>query len=114
MLAIDTPAFKAGGSYCVSIYRRISLTVLNSNLLEHVLHSFIMVHLEACSTLMERHNGLRMGRFRKCQIIIAANGITHNLCHDLQNDLKSFDFSKAFDKVSHHHLLYKLQFLWHR
>jgi hypothetical protein len=49
-----------------------------------------------------------IGLYRETQLISLTQEITNHLHYGIQNYLLILDFSKAFDKVSHKKLLFKL------
>ena len=108
--ALVTPVFKKGDRSKPANYRPISLTVICCKLLEHILHSSIMRHLDAHSILTNVQHGFRKARSCETQLLTVVDNIAHNLDNGLQTDVILLDFAKAFDKVSHAHLLHKLKF----
>jgi len=90
-------------------YRPISLTSVCSKFMEHAVHSNIMKHLEQHNILTDQQHGLRKGRSRELQLIITVNNLAKCIDDSSQIDVTLFDFSKAFDKVSHSRLLLKLK-----
>ena len=53
-------------------------------------------------------HGFRARRSCKTQLIDLVNDIANNMQSGLQTDICVLDFAKAFDKVSHIHLIHKL------
>ena len=107
--ATVAPIFKKGDRNKPSNYRPISLTVICCKLLEHIIHSSMMRHFDSCNILTDFQHGFRKARSCESQLIITVDDIANNLDDGLQTDLILLDFSKAFDKVPHLHLLHKLQ-----
>ena len=105
------PVFKKGNRARVENYRPISLTSVSSKLLEHIIHSMIMDHLERHSYLNENQHGFRQRRSCETQLITTVRDFTHSLNEQGQTDSILLDFSKAFDKVDHDRLLTKLSTL---
>ena len=89
-------------------YRPISLTSVSSKILEHIIHSNIMDHLELHSLLNDNQHGFRQKRSCETQLIITVNDFSRCLNRQEQVDAVLLDFSKAFDKVDHKILLSKL------
>ena len=94
--ALVTPVFiKKGDRNKAANYRPISLTVICCKLLEHILHSFIMRHLDAHNILTNVQHGFRKARSCETQLITAVDDIAHNLDNGLQTDIILPDFAKA-------------------
>ena len=106
------PVFKKGDRNKPSNYRPISLTVICCKLLEHVIHSSVMRHFESYNILTNYQHGFRKARSCESQLFITLDDLTHNLDDGLQTDLILLDFSnsKAFDKMPHLRLLFKLKY----
>ena len=90
-------------------YRPISLTSISCKVLEHILHSNIMKHLENNNILTDLQHGFRKHRSCETQLIITVNGLAKSINHREQIGSILLDFSKAFDKVCHQNLLLKLE-----
>ena len=56
-------------------YRPISLTCVASNILEHIIHSFIMTHLNDHNILTECQHGFRAKRSTEMQLILTLQAI---------------------------------------
>ena len=102
------PVFKKGEKYLASNYRPVSLTCICYKVLEHIVVSNMMKHLEIHDILVDCQHGFRAKRSCQTQLISLTLEITNHLHYRIQNDLIILDFSKAFDKVSHKKLLFKL------
>ena len=101
--------FKGGQKSNPCNYRSISLTCIASKVLEHIVHSHVMKHLDPQRILTDVQHGFRAKRSTVTQLIKT----THDLAKTIQ-DNKSvhtaiLDFSKAFDKVPYQRLLRKLE-----
>ena len=107
-----TPIHKKGSGpkSIVKNYRPISLTSILSKCLEHILASQFMNHLERNNILTSKQHGFRKRRSTVTQLLLTCNDFADSLNKRSQVDGILLDFSKAFDKVSHKHLLYKLKF----
>ena len=103
-----TPIYKKGNRTEPANYRPISLTSTCSKILEHIIHSFISTHLSNYNILSTNQHGFRTGRSCDTQLLGAINDFHHNLDAGTHIDALFLDFSKAFDKVSHRKLCYKL------
>ena len=69
-----------------------------------------MKHLEDQNILTDRQFGFRSKHSCESQLYITINDIAKQIDSNLQVDAAILDFSKAFDKVPHSRLLYKLNY----
>ena len=106
--ANECAVFKKGEKSDPANYRPISLTCVASKILEHIVYSFIMKHLNNHNILTDCQQGLREKRSTEMQVILTlqdmAKAIQSSPIHAVV-----LDFAKAFDKVPHRRLLRKLQ-----
>jgi hypothetical protein len=108
------PIFKKGEKYDPSNYRPVSLTCISCKVLEHILVSNIMKHLQTNNILVDSQHGFRSRRSCETQLVQFIQDIALNLDKGYgkrhkQTDVIVMDFAKAFDKVPHKRLLYKLE-----
>jgi hypothetical protein len=89
-------------------YRPISLTSVCCKMLEHIVYSCICNYLDENNIITPKQHGFRTGYSCESQLILALNDWAHTLDVGSRTDVAIFDFSKAFDKVSHNHLLARL------
>lgn len=105
------PVHKSGDKHSSSNYRPISLTSVPCKILEHIIYSHLVQHLEFNSFFHQAQHGFR--KSFSCETQLAS--FTHDLQSVLDRcsvvDCIFIDFAKAFDKVSHILLLHKLSFL---
>ena len=104
------PVFKKGEKYKPVNYRPISLTCICCKLMEHIITSNVMQHLEDNNILYNLQHGFRKARSCESQLIDFTQELNSKNNQNIQTDLIIMDFAKAFDKVPHKCLLYKLQF----
>ena len=104
------PAFKKGDKNNPINYRPISLTCIICKLLEHVVTSSIMKHLEYNNILYDLQHGFRSSRSCETQLVSFIQDLAKSSDKNIQTDLIIMDFAKAFDKVSHKHLMYKISY----
>ena len=104
-----TAIFKKGSRAESSNYSPISLTPVISKLLEHIIHSHIMKHLEH-HILTDHQHGFRAKRSTETQLIQTIHDISKSLDEKKTVDMAILDFSKAFDKVPHKRLIHKLKY----
>ena len=90
-------------------YRPISLTSIVVKTLERMVHKHIMNFLSELRLLCENQHGFR--RFRSCltQLLQLVHHWFSVLDKQGAIDVAFLDFAKAFDKVSHNHLINKLK-----
>ena len=77
---------------------------------EHIITSNIMQHLDSHNILHDAQHGFRKHRSTETQLIQLIDNLAHNIDNRIQTDAILLDFQKAFDKVPHHRLLYKLKY----
>ena len=94
------PIFKKGDRCTAANYRPISLTSVCSKILEHIIHSQIMRHLDIHQILSDQQHGFRKKRSCENQLIPTVQDLAAALQENEQMDAILLDFSKAFDKVS--------------
>ena len=91
------------------------LTCICCKTLEHIIVSNINKHLAFESILADCQHGFRSQRSCETQLVQLINDLVSNLDRALtfnhrQTDVIIMDFAKAFDKVPHMWLLYKLDY----
>ena len=97
--------FKKGSRAEASNYRPVSLTVITCKILEHIIHSHVMDHLESLNILTDQQHGFRAKRSTETQLILTNHDISKMLDDRKEVDVAVLDFSKAFDKVPHRRLI---------
>ena len=105
------PFIRRGKSMTAN-YRLVSLTCICCKSLEHIIVSKIMQHLSEHKILVESQHGFRSSETKLVQFIhdLQENlDGAHNRGHK-QTNLIIMDLAKAFDKVPHRRLLYKLEY----
>ena len=109
--AYITPIYKKGDKTSAENYRPVSLTSISCKLLEHVICTNIMKHMELHGLLTDVQHGFRKSRSCETQLITACNDFANTINEGGQTDAILLDFSKAFDKVHHRSLLKKIDHL---
>ena len=104
------PIFKKGDRLQPINYRPISLTSITCKMLEHIITSNIMQHLDKHNILHDAQHGFRKNRSTETQLIQLIDNLAHNIDNRVQTDAILLDFQKAFDKVPHQRLLHKLTY----
>ena len=102
------PIYKKGDKTNPSNYRPVSLTCISCKLLEHIICNRLVQHLTRYKILYPLQHGFRDKRSCESKLIEFVHNIAFNMQKGHQNDVVVMDFAKAFDKVAHHRLLYKL------
>ena len=79
-------------------------------MLEHIITSNTMQHLDKHHILHDAQHGFRKHRSTETQLIQLIDNLAHNIDNRMQTDAILLDFQKAFDKVPNQRLLYKLAY----
>ena len=98
--------FKKGDKHKASNYRPVSLTCMLGKCMEHIIASSISTHLDTNNILNPLQHGFRKRLSCDSQLLSLFNDLASG---QSEADLIVMDFSKAFDKVPHRRLLYKLE-----
>ncbi len=103
-----SPVFKKDDKHTASNYRPVSLTCVCCKLMEHIVVSHLLDHMDLYSILSKLQHGFR--KFHSCtsQLLLTVSDLANQLNSNKQVDICVLDFSKAFDVVSHRKLLAKL------
>ena len=102
-----TAIFKKGARQDPANYRPVLLTSMCCKLLEHCIVSHTLKHLETHNILTDCQHGFRARRSCETQITTLLQELSSSLDKGTQTDMIILDFSKAFDRVPHCHLLKK-------
>ena len=102
-----TPIFKKGSINDITNYRPITIICNFSKILEIILYDHLYAHVNSC--LIPEQHGFVSGRSSVTNLVIKTQFISEALDQKGQVDVIYTDFSKAFDKLDHNILLYKLQ-----
>ena len=103
-----SPIFKKGEKSDTSNYRPISLTCILCKVMEHIIASNLKAHLNRHNILYDLQHGFRQKRSCEMQLLQLVEDLGKQLIKGNQIDLVLLDFSKAFDKVNHLKMLFKL------
>ena len=104
-----TPIFKKGDRNDPANYRPVSLTSQVCKVLESIVRENIFSHLKSYNLLSDEQHGFREGRSCLSNLLTTLEDWTSILEDGDCVDVAYLDFRKAFDLVSHKHLLLKLQ-----
>ena len=107
--ALVAPIFKKGDKSTPANYRPISLTSVCCKIMEHIMHSQIMQHMEDLNILSDAQHGFRKRRSCETQLLLTLQDLSSALDYGEQIDAILLFFSKALDKVPHEHLAVKLK-----
>ena len=107
-LANICPLFKKSDRSLPCNYRPVSLTCVPCKLLEHILCSNIMAHLDEHKLLSDRQHAFRKGHSCETQLTTVINDWAKILDNRGQVDTFILDFEKAFDTPPHELLKSKL------
>ena len=103
-----TPIHKKGDRTDPSNYRPVSLTSQTCKILESIVRKHIIEHMDENEILSDKQHGFREGRSCLSNLLEIMECWTEILDEDDGIDVAYLDFRKAFDLVSHRHLLYKM------
>ena len=109
-----TPVYKKGEKYDAANYRPVSLTCICCKTLDHIV-SNINMHVSLENIIADCQHGFRSQRFCETLLVQFIHDMVSNLDRALNRDHRQadviiMDFAKAFDKVPHKRLLYKLHY----
>ena len=105
-----TGIYKKGSKVNPANYRPVSLTCVTCKIMEHIIFTSIMEHVEKHHVLKHYQHGFRKGHSCVSQLLNTVEEISRELDAQNQNDVLILDFAKAFDTVPHQRLLYKLDY----
>ena len=100
------PIFKSGARSMVNNYRPISLLCSISKVFESLVYKHLVGHIS--NSLSPNQFGFRKGLSTLHQLLTFLNNIYHSFDINVQTDVIYLDFKKAFDRVAHDELLFKL------
>ena len=103
-----TSFLKTGNRSDPENYRPVSLTSIPCKMLEHIIHTNIMKHLEKYKVLNDEQRDFRRGRSCETQLALSVNDLAKALDRQSLADVVMMDFSKDFDLVPHQRLLSRL------
>ena len=104
-----TPIFKKGSKSESSNYRPISLTSVPCKMLESLIKDAVMEHLILNNLITDSQHGFMKKRSCLTNLLQFFEYVTCSIDNNIPVDAIYLDFSKAFDKVPHQRLLYKLK-----
>ena len=106
--AVVTPIFKKGTKGEPGNYRPVSLTSIPCKIFESIMKDSIMDHLLDNNLIKSSQHGFMPGRSCSTNLITFLNKVTDIVDRGKAADIFYLDFAKAFDKVPHKKLIYKM------
>lgn len=103
------PIHKSGDNTNVKNYRPIVIQSAVAKLFESLVLDFLSFPFK--NVLIPEQHGFRSGKSTVTNLCVFTGSVLSAFSHGQQVDCIYLDFSKAFDKVSHIHLIAKLQAL---
>ena len=107
-----SPILKTGNRSDPSNYRLVSLTSIPFKMIEHIIHTNIMRHLEKYQVLSDKQHCFCRCRSCEAQHALSLNDLAKVLDRQSQADVVIMDFSKAFDLVPQSETSFKTLSLW--
>ena len=108
LLANICPLFKKGNRALACNYRPVYLTCVPCKLLEPIVCSNIMAHLDEYQLLSDRQHAFKKRHSCETQLTTVINDLVKILDKGGQVDTFILDFEKAFETLPHKHLKSKL------
>ena len=108
LISLIVPIYKKSHRFDPLNYRPISLTSVPCKVFERLIVKHITDYLESNSLISPHQFGFRSGHSTTDQLLLTYNDLTRAIDEGRTVDLVFFDYSKAFDTVSHVILLQKL------
>ena len=103
-----TAIFKKGAKTKPQNYRPVSLTCIICKILEGIIRDHVISHMRANNLFSPKQFGFIGGRSTTLQLLHVLNLWTEILDQGGELDVIYCDFMKAFDKVPHRRLVYKI------
>jgi retron-type reverse transcriptase len=89
-------------------YRPISLVSCIGKVVERIINARLMRFLEAFNLISKMQSGFRKGRSTKDNLLFLTQKVTEAMARGKKCLAIFFDIAKAFDKVWHDELIYKM------
>ena len=105
---MKNPQYQLGFSH--ASYRPIAITSICSKILEHIVYSQTMDHLQNYKILSKLQHGYQHGCSTETQLLRVIDLFAKGLDNKSQVDCISLDFQRAFDVVPHERLLLKMNY----
>ena len=95
------PVHKKNSRHDPANYIPISLTSVTCKIIEHIIYSQVINHLDSNGILTDKQFGFRKRHSCETQLLITVQDLTKGLRDKQQIDAVILDLSKVFDQVSH-------------
>ena len=89
------PLFKKGNTNLAVNYRPVSLTCVCCKLLEHILYSHIMGHLQTNNLLSVNQHGFRSGFSCETQLILTVHDLLESFEHKHRVDIGVLEYASS-------------------
>ena len=103
------PVFNKGDKQGVKNYRPVSLLTICSKIFERIIYNNACNYLVDNNLISQNQSGFKRGDSCINQLISVTHDLLNSLDEGLEVRVIFLDISKAFDKVWHERLIYKLQ-----
>ena len=105
------PIYKKNDKRCINNYRPVSFPSICGKIFERILYNHLFLYLESNDLLTPHQSGFHPNGSCIYQLPSIAHSIYADFGHDPSLEFRGnfLDISKAFDKVWHEGLLYKLE-----
>ncbi|XP_047122947.1 uncharacterized protein LOC124806251 [Hydra vulgaris] len=104
-----TPLFMKGSRIDPSNYRPISLNSIPCKVMKKLIKKAVMQHLKLNNLLSDSQHDFLEKKTCVTNLLETMDFLTGNIVRILHIDIIFLDFTKAFDKVLHQRMLYKLK-----
>ena len=104
-----SPIFKAGDKHVAANYRPVAITSILCRMLEKIIRNQMLNHIKNNEILNDCQHGFRERRSCDTNLLETLENITRIIDEGSVVDEIFLDLAKAFDKVPHRRLMYKLK-----
>ena len=87
------------------LFQPVSLTSQICKLLESIIRTAVVAHLDKFNLIKDSQHGFRRGRSCLTNLLEFLDKVTRSVDSGDNIDIIYLDFAKAFDKVPHHRLI---------
>ena len=105
------PTYKKNDKHCINNYCPVSLLTICGKIFECILYNPLFLYLESKNLLTPHQSGFHPNDSCIYQLLSIVNSIYTDFHHNPSLEVQGnfLDISKAFDKVWHEGLIYKLE-----